>query len=342
MNIGEFIMIIEKKKIFLICLTIFIVFVIIGGIVHKAFVKDDKTTEEWIEEKANIKITKIATFNNPIVPTGFKKVETETATWEEENGIPKGWNEGLVIEDEIGNQFVWVPVENLYAQYKTGDVIDYIDEEQSQIFQYGGFYIARYEAGITEEYIEHLSENELRTTTNNKEGIPTSKKGQIVWNYINWDRANENATKMYENNKYVRSDLMTVNQCDYIVTWIKNAGYNVDDSKEWGNYSNTNFVFTGFYSTDGKTYKYAENKRKETYNMLLSTGATERNKSKNIYDFAGNIAEFTDVSEFSHNEYVRGGYYDNNSVVSADSKIDISEGNNRQGFRVVLYINTKK
>ena len=49
-------------------------------------------------------------FNNPLVPEGFKKVETNSASWElDTEGNPKGWNNGLVIEDEKGNQFVWIP-----------------------------------------------------------------------------------------------------------------------------------------------------------------------------------------------------------------------------------------
>lgn len=41
----------------------------------------------------------------------------------------KGWNSGLVIEDEIGNQFVWVPIsdkEDLdLSKYSVmGDVVD--------------------------------------------------------------------------------------------------------------------------------------------------------------------------------------------------------------------------
>ena len=58
----------------------------------------------------NIQVEKVSTYNNPIVPEGFKKVETDFASWKLESGIPKGWNKGLVIEDDIGNQFVWVPV----------------------------------------------------------------------------------------------------------------------------------------------------------------------------------------------------------------------------------------
>ena len=212
------------------------------------------------------------------------------------------------------------------------------DLDFKQNYQYGGFYIARYEAGIPEEYIKKISENEFRTTSNNKVGVPTSKKNQLPWNYIYWSRANESAENMYKDNEYITSDLISVNQWNYIIDWLASAGYNIENSKEWGNYSNVNFSFTGYYSTDGKTYKYAENGMKQTYNMILSTGATERNKANNIYDLAGNLAEFTDVSETSHNEYVRGGYYDNHSIVSVNSRVPISEGNVRQGFRVVLYM----
>lgn len=38
----------------------------------------------------------VSTYNCPIVPEGFKKIETEFASWELEEGIPKGWNKGLV------------------------------------------------------------------------------------------------------------------------------------------------------------------------------------------------------------------------------------------------------
>ena len=75
--------------------------------------------------------------------------------------------------------------------------------------------------------------------------------------------------------------------------------------------------------------------------MILSTGATERNKANNIYDLAGNLVEFIDVNESSNNCEVRGGYYDNISTygVADESRgLSISEGNVRQGFRVVLYM----
>lgn len=139
---------------------------------------------------------KISNYNAPVIPKGFKKVETETASWKLENGIPKGWNEGLVIEDEIGNQFVWIPVDiNQLNQYTTFDnKIIYNKEnlnrnkdDERQILEYGGFYIARYEAGLSEKIIN--SKQEFSNVTNNIEEIPVSKKNSIPWNNISFENA---------------------------------------------------------------------------------------------------------------------------------------------------------
>ena len=89
----------------------------------------------------------IATYMDPIIPVGFKAINDGTV-W------PTDWDKGLVIEDESGNQFVWVPVNGTTVQYvkwgidSTTDAFPTdISNETSQITKYGGFYIARYEAG---------------------------------------------------------------------------------------------------------------------------------------------------------------------------------------------------
>lgn len=342
-----------NKKIVIVVISFLIFF--ISFFVTSIFIFENNTNNtenKYEEDNDNLQVETISSYNNPIVPEGFKKVETDSASWELENGIPKGWNDGLVIEDEKGNQFVWVPVflENTnlderairlnYAYDK--DNMDYSEKENLQILKYGGFYIARYEAGIPNEISDNVSE--FTSETNNVEGIPVSKKGQIVWNYIDWTTAKNNSTKMYQN-EFVESDLITTKQWFHIMRWLKEKGYDIENSIEWGNYSNNNFEFTGYYSTDyGKTYNYGENIMKQTYNMILSTGATERNKSNNIYDLAGNISEFVDVHKYINGYYGEeeeyrnyGGYYDNISHYSADSSMSISSANSKQGFRVVLY-----
>jgi len=94
----------------------------------------------------------VATYINPIIPKGFKAIY-DGAVW------PTDWDKGLVIQDALGNQFVWIPVDGTnvpYAKWCTTD-ISYtettddilpigITSETNQITKYGGFYIARYEA----------------------------------------------------------------------------------------------------------------------------------------------------------------------------------------------------
>ena len=51
--------------------------------------------------------------NNPSIPAGYKPVDTETSKWENGTSAPtsENVNNGLVIQDKAGNQFVWIPVE---------------------------------------------------------------------------------------------------------------------------------------------------------------------------------------------------------------------------------------
>lgn len=297
------------------------------------------------ENDNNNLITPVSIYNNPIVPEGFKKVETDSASWKIENGIPKGWNKGLVIEDENGNQFVWVPIdlENLHydsyylsvhEQYKK-ELLNEKNDEDIQIVKYGGFYVARYEAGVPEEMQNNL-EN-ISVSTNNIIGVPVSKKGSIPWNYISAENAKKSAESMYSNNG-IKSSLLTLKQWEGIMQWLNGCNYNVyENSSKWGNYSDVNFKFSGYYSIDhGKNYQYSKEKMKREYNMILSCGATDRNMANNIYDLAGNLREY--VTDNSNSSYgAAGGYYDNIHQC-AYGYSGYSQSSNQIGFRVVIYL----
>lgn len=328
----------DRKKM---TITSMIIICLIGVIaIYFLITRNNKEKGDNININDNLK-TPISTYHHPIVPEGFKKVETEFASWEVENGVPKGWNKGLVIEDEIGNQFVWVPVnmDNLNAKdtYHK-DELDINQQEDLQILKYEGFYIARYEAGIPKEIEE--SNKGFNVNTNNVKGVPVSKKDKIVWNFIEWNTAQNNAKLMY-NNENIVSSLVTQKQWNYMMYWLEENGYDAENSTKWGNHCDSNFEFTGYYSIDyGKTYQYGENKMKQTYNMILSTGATQRNMANNIYDLAGNVSEFIAAYTYKDGSYgygANGGNYDNLSHYSVSSSMGIAEANSRQGFRVVIY-----
>lgn len=61
------------------------------------------------------------TSNNPIIPKDFYPVNTEKAKWtyDSTNNKVTDVDKGLVIMDEKGNQFVWVPVSNSGSMYGT-------------------------------------------------------------------------------------------------------------------------------------------------------------------------------------------------------------------------------
>ena len=75
-----------------------------------------------------------------------------------------------------------------------------------------------------------------------------------------------------------------------------------EDSTSWGNYFNSQFNFTGKYSTDdGKNFTdvtiSTQKPKKDSYS--LGTGVTEYTKRNNIYDLAGNCWEWTTESSSS-------------------------------------------
>lgn len=303
-----------KKKILIISIILIVILILIATGIIMNFKSEKEPVV--IEEKVSLG------YNNPIIPQGFKKVETESASWEIEEGIPKGWNNGLVIEDEKGNQFVWVPKVEMKSEELLRVIesdLDKLQEQEQrqehqnklneQIEKYGGFYIARYEAGVMDDMQNSITE--YSATTNDITGIPVSKKGQVPWNFVSLKNAKINAKNMYEENEDIDSDLISPIQWLYLMQWLSNKGLDIQNCSKYGNFSNNSYRFTGVHSEDyGKTYKYAENKLKWENNIITGTGVSEQNKFNNIYDFAGNVMEYTDGWVRARGYYSVGGYFD--------------------------------
>ncbi|MDF2866442.1 MAG: hypothetical protein K0R72_1260 [Clostridia bacterium] len=291
-------------------------------------------------------ILKISKYNNPLVPTGFKKVESEIASWEIASGVPKGWSKGLVIEDEIGNQFVWIPINIDKSEYivKLSENIwddslpSGINDEYNQIKRNGGFYISRYEAGVSNEM--QLKSTEINNISNNVIGRPVSKPGVRPWNYISYKQAKENAQSMYSN-EYIQSGLMTYSQWNCINLWLDSWGYSKGGTvQDWGYFKYGNFLgkdtgFTGLYSIDnGISYLYGDNMAEKPYRAILSSGASQKYFTNNIYDIYGNLSELTTRYGKGYCT-VTGGDYNN---VSNDWITQYVEPSSRIGFRVVIYL----
>ena len=241
-------------------------------------------------------------------------------------------------------------IENL-ANDPTGEYANMV----ASVNKYGGFYIGRYEAGS----------DTPRSYKSNGTTTMSVKKGKFPYNYVGWGpemNAYEGTITSGGNDQgygavYLSKDLYdgagkgVVSTLCYGVQWDSALRFikdkvNVTDSTNWGNHYNSSFKFTGGYSTDnGVTWDDATNKDKpERTNYLLTTGASDRNKAKNIYDLAGNVWEWTmDKYEESGCSYRvgRGGYYDGYGYIEScaycfyNDPVSCSSG---VGFRPALYI----
>lgn len=139
---------------------------------------------------------------------------------------------------------------------------------------------------------------------------------------------------------------------DSVLDFVKDSKHSVTNSTNWGNHydSETYKVYRGsLYSNSAWSEADKVNgseviKGSET---ILTTGATERNCSRNIYDVAGNCNEWTTEAYSSGYRVLRGGsFYSRDSDCSCHTYFTPTYFNNnrklfydlRLCFRPILYV----
>ena len=230
-------------------------------------------------------------YNDPYIPKGFTHTE---GTWNTGYTI-KGTGEGIAPDE-----FVWVPCVLTAEQQQTaqnnGDTVQIFQKTttgkynsnslgllptdtsvaaedssvqaiEESVGKYGGFYIAKYEAGIPGT-TQSVTSN--HNTSVAGDILPVSQPNVGVWNYINRTNALALSKKMINYEKTgVHSTLISGAAWDTTLQWITNttdASY-AEDSTGKGNYSGSIAVTS----------------------LNLNTAYSKNN----IYDMAGNIWEWT-------------------------------------------------
>ena len=253
------------------------------------------------------------------IPAGFAVSQVEG-----ENTI----EDGLVIIDSEGNEFVWIPVtdEKKYIRNETYDTIEvsqsaqtdtgYLPEgiqptiddstnnenaERSAVTSKGGFYISRYEAG--------------KETSGSTKAL-VSKKGATVWNNISQADCKIEAKK-FINNENVKSALCSGIQWDMTMAFV---------NEEQDGLGNT-FDVTMY---DGSRHTIS----------LASSGQNEADKVCNIYDLEGNCYEYVaEINSDNDNPFIlRGGRYNDGTYPSSYRLSRIGKEYNNGSFRFVLYV----
>ncbi|MDD3303787.1 MAG: hypothetical protein PHP54_02605 [Clostridia bacterium] len=316
------------------------------------FTGTTETEKKWFEEIIQGGTTS-GGGTEPTIPettTPPTEIVTENTKYKDKNNqaavIPKGFKvsaepteqiiaAGLVIKDEQKNEFVWIPVDNITdfiredwgkgyteAQAPEDDkTTEYIAMKESVRIN-GGYYIARYEAGIPDTTQSATSDHGIAPDGTKK---PVSKKGVGVWNYIEWGVNNDTVTSgdgavTVARSMYPKEDSNTgvVSTLCYDVQWdvalkfikIKNDAYPTD-STDKGNYTGE----------------------------LLTTGYYEVN---HIYDMAGNVWELTMAAYDTTGRVARGGDYDGTGNTRPGGyRTNYTHTSNYYkdvGYRIALYI----
>lgn len=253
-------------------------------------------------------------YYNPYIPSGFSYIE----------GNAKN---GLVIQDVSNgaskyNEFVWIPVDGKNVKFerkifnvngtistlnnkdKFLETSVYEDEFKKSVEKYGGFYVARFEAGVDASNSE----------------IILSQRGKDPMTNISFQKAIEMSNNMYTSNENIKTTLMSSSAYDMIVSWLKYSKYNVDkvvvSSSLKGNEAIGNFSAS-----------------------IAKTGASESYKTNNIYDLAGNVSEIT--TEQYNGAYVLRGAAHNLQASQRVMCIRYVASNIQSasiGFRPIMYI----
>jgi formylglycine-generating enzyme required for sulfatase activity len=267
------------------------------------------------------------------------------------------WNDGYVIQDTSGNEWVWVPVGNLpsglsrhsefhgtgedYTYYwdgttsgtapfsETADMED-IATVQDIIKKEGGFYIMRYEA------------------SNN--GGKAQSKAAAPYVNINWADSKSKAENMDSDYSYpsnTTTHLLFGAEWDATAAWLESSGgittAQKSDGSGWGN-----------YDADGVA-PWTRGIWSPANNVAMNTGSRSETMKNNIYDISGNVWEWTmekntNASKDAKGAYAgsgalrvfRGGGWDStatgNPIINRESHPS-TRANTAIGFRCALVVN---
>ena len=217
-----------------------------------------------------------------------------------------GYSDTYVADDKsVG----WFADETAYNNLKNSML--------KSVYENGGFYVGRYEAGIG------TNRTSIESQVNGKYPVPTtapvSKADAYPYTYVTRTQAQNLASNVNSGTK--TSSLMFGVQWDLVLAFMSKDTAKVTDTRKLtsnsttiGNYRNSVFQLsqTGKYATmsdwslsstwnqstkpttnfvDSSRNKIAQSS--DGNGILVTTGTSETNKVMNIYDIAGNVWEWT-------------------------------------------------
>ena len=237
----------------------------------------------------------------------------------------------------MGNQFVWIPVSSLddlvitnfdengnttFESPEKGDDVAQCSEPctsgysteaeeyktmKKQVLKYGGFYIGRFEAGV--------SSTTLRTKVTTAQTV-VCKKGVVPYNYVPWGKAMNDASEISGESGAV-----------YLAKSMYSSSSSVTSTLTYGCQWDAMCRYIGNSQRTTSTKSAPE-----------LTGSTSTDVSKNIYDLAGNCCEWTMEVNSTNYRTTRGGTFEVSSPIYDRASCGVNVYGNYISFRTTLYI----
>ena len=302
----------------------------VGGGIVEGGTKPETDDQGYFTKNSTINGEK-GNADNPIIPAGFKPIDENGANWGDGSKAPEqaSVENGLVIQDKEGNQFVWVPVRGEYKRNTTYDYapvseVAYTDTrylpegiqpetdvatnneqaERETVTNKGGFYISRYEAG--------------KETVNSTNKL-VSKAGATVWTNISQPDCKTEAKKFIKNDN-VKSALCSGIQWDMTMAFV--------NGKQDGS------------SDADKTYNVTQYKASRHTGSKATSGQNVSDRVCNIFDLEGNYYEYVaEKNSYTVNDQFvhRGGDYSGSDSASSRNFYNGS-ASIFDSFRFTLYV----
>ena len=307
----------------------------------------EKTTGSeyvWVEVPRMIEVYPIAgTDIINFTDEEYIKIENDLHTYTSEYRNGTDYSDTYAKDETTG----WFDNEEQYNELK--------NKMLKSVYENGGFWIGRYEAGIEEN----------RTVSGEATAIPLTKANLYPYTYVTRTQAKVLAEKV-ESGIYTSSLLFGI-QWDLTLKFIEtkfiaqNSNSDIkmklkSNSTDIGNYYDSEFTLSkgkfakynsmlNWYTYDSKEMlnlvEEGKKKAQTLYSngILLTTGATEVSNLQNIYDIAGNVWEWTLEKDSEGNAYRGGNCHRAGSDAPASKRGNNNNihNDNDLGFRISIF-----
>jgi len=238
----------------------------------------------------------------------------------------------------MGNQFVWIPVSGEadlertnfdsngqpttnapalgydvtdcsepYANGYSTEAIEY-NTMRTQVLKYGGFYIGRFEAGV--------NSINLRTAETTAQTV-VCKRGVAPYNYVPWGKTMNDASEVAE---------------------ASGAVYLAKNFATQEGYTSVTSTLCYGCQWDALCRYIGDSQRTApTKSAPELTGSVSDDVSKNIYDLAGNCAEWTMEAYKTYGRTSRGGTVSRRGYINPTNYNDFHNLSS-ETFRYALYV----